>query len=46
MRGTVPPLPNTCSWRGAYLSIYVFMRWCLVKHMGFIFTLVSWLLIL
>jgi hypothetical protein len=21
MRGTIPPLPNTSSWRGAYLSI-------------------------
>jgi hypothetical protein len=33
MRGAIPPLPNTSSWRGAYLSKrYVLTVWRLVKH--------------
>jgi hypothetical protein len=33
MHGVIPPLPNTSSWGGAYLSKrYVLMVWCLVKH--------------
>jgi hypothetical protein len=34
MRGAVLPLPNTSSYRGAYLSTeYVFLAWYLFKHM-------------
>jgi hypothetical protein len=36
MRGTIPSLPNTSSWRGAYLnSEYFFTAWYLVKHREF-----------
>jgi hypothetical protein len=33
MRGTMPPLPHTSSWHGAYISIkYIFMALNLLKH--------------
>jgi len=35
MRGVVPPLPSTPSWRGYELSKRsIFLSWCLVKHRG------------
>jgi hypothetical protein len=33
LRGAIPPLPSTSSWRNVLLSTeYVFMTWYLVKH--------------
>jgi len=37
MRGDMPPLSNTSSWRGAELSnTFVFIAWYLVKHSDFV----------